>query len=267
MTLIRQEPARTRILVAVALLAAGAVAGCGGAPTSESTRPPTTTAVSAASLRVFVAEPLRGVFKDITRLFESGYPGTSVQVVFGKSAELVERMKSDAPDVVALAASDMETAARDGRVTSPAAFASNRLAIVVPTGNPGHVTAFEDLGRPGLRVAVCAPDLSCGAAAATVESATGVHLTPSSTETTGSAVVDKVADGGADAGLVYSTYAKSQSDRVEIVDFSKAQLAVEDYSIAVTSGTKNAERSGQLVDLVKGDMVHRTMADAGFGAP
>jgi ABC-type molybdate transport system substrate-binding protein len=45
-----------------------------------------------------------------------------------------------------------------GRLAAPAVpYVTNTLAIMVPRGNPAHITGLADLGRPGLRLAMPNP--------------------------------------------------------------------------------------------------------------
>jgi molybdate transport system substrate-binding protein len=46
-----------------------------------------------------------------------------------------------------------------GRLTAPAVpYVTNTLTIMVPKGNPGHVTGLTDLGKPGIRLAMPNPE-------------------------------------------------------------------------------------------------------------
>lgn len=162
---------------------------------------------------------------------------------------------------------DMHRAAQAGQVKDPAAFAANRLVIVTPPGNPNHVFTFNDAVRSGARLAVCAPELACGAATARVAESLAAPLGPAQTERTANAVVDAVAEGRAEVGLTYSSYATSDEPRVTTLSFPGDAVSVERYSIAVTTKSENQNRAQQLADSVRSGDGHRLMSAFGFGAP
>ena len=93
-------------------------------------------------------------------LIESGIG--PVEWVFAGSQSLVAQLIDGAPADVLITA-DAVTFARanaagvtwdDGRD-----LVANRLVLAVAPGNPGGVTSLDDLGRSGLLVGVCAPEV------------------------------------------------------------------------------------------------------------
>lgn len=220
------------------------------------------------ALRVSVDQPMRAAFSELAKRFQIDHPGTQIQLTFKSSPQLVDELGQDpAPDVLVVQDVDMSKAAQAGRVSDPAAFASNRLVIVTPPGNPNHVAAFADVTRPGTRLAVCAPVLACGAATERVASSLSVQLGPAQTQDTANAVVDAVAEGRADVGLTYSSYAHGDDSRVTTLSFPGDAVSVQRYSIAVTATSQNQNRAKQLVESVRGGDGHRFIATFGFGAP
>jgi molybdate transport system substrate-binding protein len=114
---------------------------------------------------------------------------------------------------------------------------------------------------------VCAPQVPCGAATARVSQDTGVTLQPASEEPDVRAVLGKVIDGEADAGLVYVTDVKAAGGKVTGVDFPESARAVNQYPIAPIRGARERELAGQFVELVLGDAGRQVLAGAGFGRP
>ena len=82
-------------------------------------------------------------------------------------------------------------------------FASNILTIVTPPGNPTGITGFADLAKSGSERGGLRAAGAVRAATQTVETNTGVTLTPVSEENSVTDVLGKVSSGQADAGLVY----------------------------------------------------------------
>jgi ABC-type molybdate transport system substrate-binding protein len=63
-----------------------------------------------------------------------------------------------APDVYAAGLKKVKEQIATGRLVEPAVpYATNDLTIMVPKGNPGHITGLADLGKPGVRLVMPNP--------------------------------------------------------------------------------------------------------------
>jgi molybdate transport system substrate-binding protein len=186
---------------------------------------------------------------------------------FAGSSDLVAQLTAGAPaDVFASADTNNMTKATTANLVSgtPVNFASNILTIVTPPGNLSGITSFADLAKDGVDVVVCAPQVPCGAAAATVETNTGVTLTPVSEENSVTDVLGKVTSEQADAGLVYVTDAKNAGDKVTQVDFPDAAAVVNVYPITTLTAATQPELATKFVELVTGAEGQQVLAAAGF---
>lgn len=246
-----------RKALAALLAAALAAAGCSSPP-------------SGAGITVFAAASLKSVFTELGTQFEKDHPGTTVTFSFAGSSDLVTQLTQGASaDVFASAdTTNMTKAVSAGLVEGePVNFASNQLTIVTPPGNRSRIASFADLARPGTQVVVCAPQVPCGAAAQRLEEITGVALTPVSEESSVTDVLGKITSGQADAGLVYTTDARSAGAKVDAIAFPESSRAVNTYPIAVLNGADNSSAAQQFVDLVTGPRGRETLTAAGFAAP
>jgi molybdate transport system substrate-binding protein len=245
-----------------------ALAACGSSsPTAGSSV--TSAAPAAQTLTVLAAASLTGVFTDIGEQFETDNPGVTVTFSFGGSSDLAQQILNGSPADVFAAASDatMKTVT-DKSLTAdaPAIFATNVLQIATVPGNPKGIASFADLAEPDLKVVVCAAQVPCGAAAAKIEKATGVTLTPVSQEPDVKSTLSKVATGNADAGLVYVTDVAAAKGTVQGVSFPEATQAVTNYPIAVLKDSKQADLAAKFVTAVTGEQGQKTLQAAGFGA-
>ncbi|MGO4299628.1 molybdate ABC transporter substrate-binding protein [Leifsonia sp. RAF41] len=265
--------ARSLLTAATAVaIAAVAFTGC------SSTTPSGTTAVASSTpttgvtgtVTVFAAASLTKTFTELGTEFEAAHPGAHVAFSFAGSSDLVSQLSAGAPaDVFASADQANMTKAENAKVIdgSPADFATNVLAIAVPPGNPAHVKSFADLASPSVKTVICAPQVPCGAATATVEKSTGVTLTPVSQESSVTDVLGKVSSGEADAGIVYRTDVRGAGSKVESVPFPEAATTVNVYPIARVSDAPNPEGAAAFVAFVTGPEGRKALAAAGFGAP
>jgi molybdate transport system substrate-binding protein len=118
-----------------------------------------------------------------------------------------------------------------------------------------------------VKTVICAPQVPCGAATASVEASTGVTLTPVSQESSVTDVLGKVASGEADAGIVYRTDVKGAGSKVASVPFPEAAKTVNVYPIARVAHAPNPAGAAAFVAFVTGPDGRKALAAAGFGAP
>ena len=252
----------TLLRLAAAVLTLLGVAGCGADPGPEA-------GSESRTVTVFAAASLTATFTELAEDFQADQEGVEVELSFGGSSDLVAQIQQGAPaDVVATADTvTMQTLTAEELVEDPVSFATNHLEIAVPPGNPAGVTSLQDLGRSGLNLVVCAPEVPCGAAAVDVAEVAGVRLSPVSEEQSVTDVLGKVSSGEADAGLVYVTYVRAAGDEVEGVPFPEAEEVTNTYPIAAVSRSDHDELASAFVALVTGERGRAVLADAGFGRP
>lgn len=236
-----------------------------------------TTAACASSAKgdrrtvtVFAAASLTEVFEEAAEDFEARHPGVDVVFAFAGSSDLAQQIVEGAPADVFAAADErtMSTVVEAGRVDRPALFATNRLTIAVPTGNPAGVGGLADLARTDVTTVLCAPQVPCGALSAQVLERAGVVVRPASEEASVSGVLAAVAEGQADAGLVYVTDIDRGDQRVESIDLAEA--APEDvvrYPIAVLNDVEQDDLAADFVAFIVSGAGAERLRAAGFGAP
>jgi molybdate transport system substrate-binding protein len=222
------------------------------------------------TLTVFAAASLSKTFIQIGKKFESQHHGVDMELSFGGSSDLVSQIQQGAPaDVFASAdQANMDKLTGDGlQAGDPVDFASNTLEIVTLRGNPAGIESFADLGRDGVAVVVCAPEVPCGAAAVKAEQATAVTINPVSEEQSVTDVLAKVLSGEADAGLVYVTDVEAAGAAVEGVTFPESSDIVNTYPIVALKDSKNADLARDFIDLVTSDTGQSILEEAGFAKP
>ena len=239
---------------------------CGGDDAPTTGRAGSGGAALTGSVDVFAAASLTGSFEQIAEAFEAEHPGVDVVLNLGASSALAQQILSGAPADVFAAASPatMQPVVDAGDAVDPQVFARNRLQIAVPAGNPGEVTDLADFADPELKIALCAPKVPCGAAAATAFAAAGVTPSVDTEEQDVKAALSKVVLGEVDAALVYRTDVLAAGADVEGIAFPEADRAVNDYPIATTT---DAEAAAAFVAYVLSPDGQAVLAAAGFGGP
>ncbi|MEU4216801.1 molybdate ABC transporter substrate-binding protein [Actinoplanes sp. NPDC026623] len=219
---------------------------------------------------VFAAASLTESFTRIGKDFEASYPGTKVTFNFAGSSALATQINQGAPaDGFASAApAPMKTVTDAGNAEgTPTTFVKNQLVIAVQEGNPKGVRTLADLTKPDVKVALCAEQVPCGAAAQKVLDTAGVKLMPVTLEPDVKSALAKVKLGEVDAALVYRTDAKAAASDVDAVEFPESANAINDYPIVVLKAAPNKAGAQAFVAYVQSGKGRAVLTEAGFQAP
>lgn len=242
---------------AAALLGVAAgLTGCSGSSSDEET------------LTVLAASSLTESFTTLAEEFETEHPGVTVKLAFDSSATLAQQAAEGAPaDVLATAdLATMQSADDAGVLAAPAVtFATNTAVLVTPPDDPAGIAAFSDLQRDSVTYVVCVDTAPCGKVAAALLAAGGIDHPPASFEPDVKAVLAKVADGEADAGIVYRTDARAAGDGVRELPIPGSDAQLTTYPIAPLEQSGDADLAAAFVELVTGTAGQQVLAEAGFG--
>jgi molybdate transport system substrate-binding protein len=235
----------------------------------------------AAHLTLFVAASLTDALAAAASDYVASHAGVTFTQSTGSSTALRTQIEQGAPADVLLSADTANPAALAAADLSsgpPLTFASNRLAIVVPRGNPARLSSPADLARPGLRVVAAGEGVPITAyASQLVANLAALPGAPAnliaayaanvvSREDDVRAVLAKVELGEADAGIVYATDAAASAAVETIPIPAAAQVRVE-YGGVVVRGATNDALAHDFLDWLAGPAGAATLARFGFGAP
>ncbi|MFL6073906.1 MAG: molybdate ABC transporter substrate-binding protein [Mycobacteriales bacterium] len=250
-----------RPVVAAAVLAV-VLAGCG---THHTAKASSSTTVK-GTVTVLAAASLTGTLTRLGKDFEAAHHGVRVRFSFGASSTLAQQVAAGAPADVFAAASPA-TMKRATGARDPVVFARNQLVIAVPPGNPQGIHRLADLARPGVKLALCAEQVPCGAAARTALAAAHVTVHPATLEQDVKATLTKLTLGEVDAALVYRTDAKAAGNKVTAVEFPESRSAINDYPIAVLGDAPNPAGARAFVAYVRSARGRDALSEAGFQPP
>jgi molybdate transport system substrate-binding protein len=263
------------LLGLVVLALAGCAAAGGLAPGGPAAAQPE------GRLVVFAAASLTEAFQELGRQFEAGHPGTEVIFNFAGSQQLAQQLAQGAPADVFASANQrqMDAAVAAGRVAKDAVlpFARNRLVVIFPAENPAGLATLQDLGRPGVKLVLAAPEVPAGSYAreflSTASGAPGfppgygaaVLANVVSYEESVRSVLSKVALGEADAGIVYSSDVGAEAaGQVGRLDIPDGLNVVASYPIAAVAVAAHPQLARDLVDFVLSPQGQATLAHHGF---
>lgn len=254
--------------VLISLALAVVVAGCGSSTKTSSAAASSPTSSSAAAK---TSDPTVLAAASLTKVFPQIDPGA--HYTFGGSGALETDIEQGAPADVFAAASPKQPAQlfAKGLVDKPREFATNTLVLIVPKGNPAHITSVSDITKPGVKLVICNATVPCGDYARTAFANLGI--TPAAMKNVVSQTTDvtqtvaEVALGQADAGFVYITDAKAADGKVAVVHLpAAAKPQAADYIAVVKSG-QHQSAANAFVAQVMSSAGQAKLRAAGFGAP
>lgn len=236
-------------LAAFALLVSGCASGNFENDTAKSEKK--------TELTVFAASSLTGAMGDIAKQYEKE-EGVHVVTSFAGSQTLASQINDGAPADV-LATANEETMKKVSSATNVKTFALGTLVLATPEGNPGNVTGLDE-SLEGKRLVICAEAVPCGRATKKLTGILGITLKPVSEEQAVGDVIGKLTTGAADAGIVYTTDAKTA--KLPYQEIPQADKAANSYQIATLS-SDNAEAK-KFYDYVLGEKGTAILKDYGF---
>lgn len=259
------------VLLVLALAACGARAEPDAAPGATGTGPGTPIGEElTGTVTVLAAASLTDVLTELATRVEQQHPSLEVRVSTGGSASLAQQVLAGVPADVLVTAdrATMATVTHAGaHAAEPALLAHNALELAVPADNPAGIRSLADLARDDVTVALCAPQVPCGAASAVLLANAGVTVTPATLEKDVRAVLTKVRLGEVDAGLVYRTDAAAAGDDVVGLPVPGADDVVNDYLVAPLADAPNPAAADAFVALLLGNRGREVLGAAGFGLP
>jgi molybdate transport system substrate-binding protein len=162
---------------------------------------------------------------------------------------------------------NMDQVTSAGDASSPTNFAKNVMEIATPPSNPKNIATVADLGKAGVKVALCQAQVPCGATAAKVFANANVKVTPVTEEPDVKSVLAKVTTGEVDAGVVYVTDVRSAGTKVKGVTIPDDINASTEYPIAALTHAPNAAGAKAFVDYILSPAGQTVLTQDGFQAP
>ncbi|HET7224073.1 MAG TPA: molybdate ABC transporter substrate-binding protein [Candidatus Eisenbacteria bacterium] len=275
-------------MIARAALCAAALLSAAAAAPARAPSPARAPGARTVTLQVLAAASLAGAFGELAPAFERAHAGVRVRSSFGGSQQLASQLAQGAIADVFASADErcMRDVAGHGLLMGPAqTFARNRLAVIVPDANPGHIRRLQDLARPGVALVLAADAVPVGRYGRAMlrnlsaDPAFGrdfdarVLRNVVSEEQDVLAVVGKVQLGEADAGIVYaSDVTPAVAGHVRAVAIPAAANVIARYPIAVLRGAPASDAARAFVAFVRSPEGQRILARHGLtgaapGAP
>lgn len=233
------------------------------------------------TLNVFAAASLTDAFKELGDAFASEHAGATPAFHFAGSQQLARQIMDGAEaDVFASANTrQLDAVVNAGEVVTGTlhTFAHNRLVVVYPKDNQAGVTTLADLAKPGLKVVLAAKAVPAGNYALEFlkRASADPDITPAfsstvmanvvSFEDDVSGVLGKVAQGEADAGIVYaSDLAGTAAAKVGHIEIPDDLNVIAAYPIAPLARSQHPDLAQAFVDYVLSPAGQAVLVKHGF---
>jgi molybdate transport system substrate-binding protein len=273
------EILRKELIILLVLLGVFLAIGCAGnkgeAPNATVTPVTAVTPTTAVPevITVSAAASLTEAFTNISSQFEKENPGTNVSLNFGGSGSLRMQIEGGAPvDVFASAdESQMDMLGNKSLIdnSSRKDFAHNSLVLIVPESSTLNITNIKDLADPKIKkISIGNPDTApVGKYSRLALNEAGLWSQLENKTVLANdvkQVLVYVERGEVDAGIVYTTDAKTaQPGTIKIVASVPVNTPV-NYSIAAVSSSTHKEKAQKFLDFVTGKEGQEILKEDGF---
>jgi molybdate transport system substrate-binding protein len=215
---------------------------------------------SEPEILISAAISLKNAFTDIGKLYEEGHPGVKVNFNFGASGDLIKQIQGGAPVAVFASAAqkDMDILEQERLLIpgSRANLAENVVVLVQSTQTAVKVAGFADLAKPEVKKIAIGNPKTVPAGRYAMEVFNHYKIADAIKDKLILAenvrqVLDYVARGEVDAGLVYQTDAMTRPQEVQVIVAAPPgghKPVV--YPIALIKGAANEAVAKEFVALV-----------------
>ncbi len=237
--------------------------GCGkNTPTDEST----ITIAAAASLKNCVDDVL-------IPMFTEKYPDIQVKATYDSSGKLQTQIEQGADIDVFMSASmkQMNELAEKGFMIhdSIVELLENKIVLIVPVNNTKEIREFKDILKAD-QIAIGDP-ASVPAGQYAKEALTNLNLwgqviEKASLGTNVTEVLNWVAEGSADAGIVYSTDAASTKKVKVVAEAPEGSVSKVIYPVGIVKTSKDEASAKKFLDFLQTEEVKKVFESYGFVA-
>ena len=217
---------------------------------------------------------LKNVFDDkLIPMFEKQYPGVKVTPTYASSGDLQTQIENGLETDVFMSAANkqMNALVEKGIIDNETnlQFLENKVVLIVPADSNSNISSFDDLKNVEGNIAIGDPEsVPAGQYAKEVLNNTGIWDDVESKLSLGTdvtAVLNQVAQGSAECGIVYATDAKSTDDVKVICEAPEDALDTPViYPIAAIKDTNDTDATNKFMDFLQTKEAKDVFVEYGF---
>ena len=269
----------TKKILLIAIFAAIVVAGAGivsagffdsvGASDSNNAQD-----LNGKEVNLAAAASLKNVFDEkLIPMFEKKYNGVKVTPTYASSGDLQTQIENGLKaDVFMSAANKQMNALADKGIVDNSTnlqFLENKVVLIVPKDSNSNISSFDDLKNVKGNIAIGDPkSVPAGQYAQEVLNNTGIWDSVESKLSLGTdvtAVLNQVAQGSADCGIVYATDAKSNDNVKVVCEAPEGSLKTPViYPVAALKNSTNSDATKAFMDFLQTKEAKDVFVEYGF---
>ncbi|MBQ6098347.1 MAG: molybdate ABC transporter substrate-binding protein [Methanobrevibacter sp.] len=220
------------------------------------------------------AASLKNVYDEkLIPMFQEKYPGVKVTPTYASSGDLQSQIENGLETDVFMSAANkqMNKLVDEGYIdnTTNLQFLENKVVLIVPKDSTANISSFDDLKNVSGNIAIGDPEsVPAGQYAKEVLTNLGIWDSVESKFSLGTdvtAVLNQVAQGSADCGIVYSTDAKSNDGVKVVCEAPEGSLNTSViYPVAMIKDAKDADAAKAFMDFLQTKEAKDVFVEYGF---
>jgi molybdate transport system substrate-binding protein len=257
------------VVVSVGSCSAGFLDFLGGSNSTNATDANVTGDINLAA-----AASLKNVYDEkLIPMFNEKYPGVKVTPTYASSGDLQTQIENGLKADIFMSAANkqMNKLMEEGYIKNDTnkQFLENKVVLVVPANSTSNITSFDDLKNVSGHIAIGNPEsVPAGQYAKEVFTNLGIWNATESKLSLGkdvTEVLNQVAQGSADCGVVYSTDAKSNSGVKVVCEAPQGSLNTSViYPVAELSNTTNPDAADAFLNFLQTKEAKDVFVEYGF---
>lgn len=257
------------VIVSVGSCSAGFLDFLGGSDSGNATDSNVTGDINLAA-----AASLKNVYDEkLIPMFQEKYPGVKVTPTYASSGDLQTQIENGLKADIFMSAANkqMDKLIEEGYIDNKTnkQFLENKVVLIVPANSTSNITSFNDLANMSGHIAIGDPEsVPAGQYAKEVFTNLGIWDASESKLSLGkdvTEVLNQVAQGSADCGVVYSTDAKSNSGVKVVCEAPQGSLNTSViYPVAELKNTTNPDAANAFMDFLQTKEAKDVFVEYGF---
>ncbi len=234
----------------------------------------TDTSLDGKEVNLAAAASLKNVYDEkLIPMFEEKYPGATVTPTYASSGDLQTQIENGLETDVFMSAANkqMNALAEEGLIDNDTnlQFLENKVVLIVPADSDADISSFDDLKDVDGTIAIGDPEsVPAGQYAEEVLTNLGIWDAVQSKLSLGTdvtAVLNQVAQGSAECGIVYSTDAISTDDVKIVCEAPEDSLDTPViYPVAMIKDAKDADAAQAFLDFLQTQEAKDVFVEYGF---
>lgn len=234
----------------------------------------TDTSLDGQEINLAAAASLKNVFDDkLIPMFQEQYPGVKVTPTYASSGDLQTQIENglEADVFMSAANKQMDALVEEDLIDNSTnlQFLENKVVLIVPADSDANISSFDDLKDVEGTIAIGDPEsVPAGQYAQEVLNNTGLwsDVEPKlSLGTDVTAVLNQVAEGSADCGIVYATDAKSTDDVKVVCEAPEDALKTPViYPVAALKDSADSDATSKFMDFLQTQEAKDIFVEYGF---